>query len=207
MSNTGLITEADVIRVDRNNALCTIVLNTTDVTQVNMLRRAMLSEIETYAIDIVTFNENTSCRHDEIVAFRLGQLVIDHDRFVPDENDQFTTEINVEGPLHFSTADIPGLPFKYVTPIMVLQYGQRINCSVIVKRGTSRIHAKWRPISTCAIGTESDRYTLTFHNIGMLPDEKIIEDAFKSMPLIAERSPQTIFSYPLIPADYKPPTQ
>jgi DNA-directed RNA polymerase alpha subunit len=154
-----------------------------DIAEVNMLRRAMMSEIETYAIDIVIFQTNTSPRHDEVIALRLGQLVIDHSRFVPPEEGDFRTSIDFlsQGPERFNeftTEHIPDLPFKYLTPIATLRVGQRITCEVIVKRGQAKDHVKWRPVSAVAISDIGDKFTKTLQRIvssfrSPLPEDKI----------------------------------
>jgi DNA-directed RNA polymerase II subunit RPB3 len=43
-----------------------------DLSIANALRRIMLSEVPTMAIEFVQFNSNTSCLHDEYLAHRLG---------------------------------------------------------------------------------------------------------------------------------------
>eukprot|EP00635_Sarcinochrysidales_sp_CCMP3193_P012085 CAMPEP_0118910066 /NCGR_PEP_ID=MMETSP1166-20130328/12370_1 /TAXON_ID=1104430 /ORGANISM="Chrysoreinhardia sp, Strain CCMP3193" /LENGTH=350 /DNA_ID=CAMNT_0006849521 /DNA_START=18 /DNA_END=1070 /DNA_ORIENTATION=+ len=48
----------------------------TDCSVANALRRVMISEIVTMAIDLVTFSENTSVVNDEIIAHRLGLVPI-----------------------------------------------------------------------------------------------------------------------------------
>ena len=42
----------------------------------NALRRVIIAEVVTMAIDLVTFEENTSCIDDEIIAHRLGLIPI-----------------------------------------------------------------------------------------------------------------------------------
>lgn len=49
-------------------------LSDTDASMANALRRIMISEVPTLTIDMVTFEENTSCLADEFIAHRLGLL-------------------------------------------------------------------------------------------------------------------------------------
>lgn len=49
-------------------------LSDTDISMANSLRRIMIAEVPTLAIDLVEFRTNTTCMQDEYIAHRLGLI-------------------------------------------------------------------------------------------------------------------------------------
>jgi DNA-directed RNA polymerase II subunit RPB3 len=52
------------------------ILSDTDTSMANTLRRIMIAEVPTLAIDLVEFHENSTVLNDEYIAHRLGLIPI-----------------------------------------------------------------------------------------------------------------------------------
>ncbi|KAH8088639.1 DNA-directed 5'-3' RNA polymerase [Aureococcus anophagefferens] len=71
------------VRDLEENTMCFEVRDT-DCSTANSLRRVMVGEVVSMAIDLVTFEENTSVVNDEIIAHRLGLVPIKY-TYKPDK--------------------------------------------------------------------------------------------------------------------------
>jgi DNA-directed RNA polymerase II subunit RPB3 len=52
------------------------ILSETDVSMANTVRRIMIAEVPTLAIDLVEFHDNSTVLNDEYIAHRLGLIPI-----------------------------------------------------------------------------------------------------------------------------------
>ncbi len=64
--------KVDVRKLDAN--YCEFVLSETDASVANALRRIMIAEVPTIAIDLVEIEINTTVLNDEFIAHRLGLI-------------------------------------------------------------------------------------------------------------------------------------
>ena len=60
--------------LDLKDDTMTFELSDTDISMANSLRRIMIAEVPTLCIDLVEFEDNSSCLQDEFLAHRLGLI-------------------------------------------------------------------------------------------------------------------------------------
>lgn len=150
----------------------------------NSLRRVMLAEIPTIAIDMVDIITNSSVLPDEFLAHRLGLIPLRSSRVETDleytrdctQCDDHCANCSVTLQLHVKCEgennvvvyardltrqgdrrDEIGMPVlgNEKGPVIAkLRQGQEINLTCLAKKGFAKEHAKWAP--TAAIGFEYD---------------------------------------------------
>lgn len=136
----------------------------------NALRRVMMAEVPSMAIDDVIIIENSSPMRDEILAHRLGLIPIktDLDAYVLPEEctchsdlgcsrccvtltlevEAVDTRMVYSGELKSENPNV--VPVSDAIPIIKLAPGQRICLEAYAKLGRGKEHAKWQPVSACA---------------------------------------------------------
>ena len=156
--------------VEKTNDVLRLVIHGADVSFINSLRRIMLAEVPSMAIDDVVIIENSSLLPDEILAHRLGLIPIktDLDSYnLPEEctcksefgcnlcRATFTMEVEAANSLTVYSGELkPEDPdIRVVTNkigIVKLVIGQKIKLEAYAKLGRGGTHAKWQPVSVCA---------------------------------------------------------
>lgn len=129
---------------------------------VNTLRRAIVGDVPTMAIEDIEFKKNSSALYDEMVGLRLGLTPLTTDLksyTLPDEctcdakgcaKCQLKLTLSVKGPRTVYASDIksndPAVkPVNPKTPIVKLIEGQELEFEATAVLGKGKIHAKWSP--------------------------------------------------------------
>ena len=137
----------------------------------NALRRAMIAEVATMAIEDVMIIENSSVLYDEMLSHRLGliPLTTDLDSYVLPEECDCKSELGCNrcraaltleaeaakesryvysSELKAENNDVK--PVSDTIPIVKLAPGQKIRLEAYAKLGRGVEHAKWQPVASAA---------------------------------------------------------
>lgn len=143
----------------------TFSLTQTDRSLVNALRRVIISETPTLAIDTVEIEVNTSVMHDEFLAHRLGLIPIVSDNIeqisatedcaCQDYCSRCSFEMSlavtaINEPIEVTSFDLKSssnIRAVMTAPILLakLHPGQEIRLRAFVRKGLGKTHAKWSP--------------------------------------------------------------
>lgn len=156
--------------VNKTHNTLRLIVRDVDVSFMNTLRRIMLTEVPSMAIEDVVILENSSVLHDEILAHRLGLIPLETDLDtynLPQEcscksefgcnlcrvaftlNVEATNEARTvySGELMPENPDIR--PVSDRIPIAKLARNQKLKLEAYARLGKGKAHAKWQPVSIC----------------------------------------------------------
>lgn len=147
---------------ENTNEKVTFTLSGVTTAYANTLRRLMLGEVPTMAVEEVTIDKNDSVLYDEIIAHRLGLVVLktDLDSYVMTSvckckgagcpQCQLKLSLKAEGPRVVYAKDLVSkdpsvVPVYPDTIIVKLLDGQQLQLEATAILGTGKEHAKWSP--------------------------------------------------------------
>lgn len=130
---------------------------------VNTLRRAIMNEVPTLAIESCEIRRNSSVMYDEMLAHRMGLLPLTTpvgDYALPSDDEmekqEFSARSSVKATLvakgpctvyakDLKFADAKVKPVYPNTPLLKLLEGQEVQLEALAVLGRGRVHAKWSP--------------------------------------------------------------
>lgn len=146
-----------LLHKDKKSGKVTFVLKNADPSMANALRRMMMDNVPTMAIDEVEFSKNDSALYDELLAHRLGLIPLTTDLKgyeVRKPEDELSAKNSVKlwlkakGPCTVYAEDIkskdPAIkPVFGKTPIVKLLKGQELEFEAVAVLGTAKEHVKF----------------------------------------------------------------
>jgi DNA-directed RNA polymerase II subunit RPB3 len=174
----------------------------------NSLRRVMIAEVPTMAIDLVQIQTNTSSLHDEFIAHRLGLIPLVSENI---DDYEFPRNCKCSGYCQYCAVqfrlkvknseggvlDVTSMDLRKVSqqasevraadldgPILLLKLkkNQEIDITCNARKGIGKEHAKWSPVATCSF-----KYTpeiiLNYSKIDSVMEIKDKRDFVESCPV------------------------
>lgn len=155
--------ELNLLEKTKDGMKCSFILKGASLTYANTLRRILIENVPTLAIEDVEIRKNSSILYDEIVAHRLGLIPLTTDLKsyeLPPEGYKTVDDLNAKQKVVLTLkAKGPGIvyasdmkskdpavkPVFPKTPVVQLLAGQEIEIEAVAVMGFGKNHAKWSP--------------------------------------------------------------
>ena len=157
--------------LEKNDVSLRLLIEGSNPAFMNTLRRIVMSEVPTMAIDDVVIIENSSTLQDESLAHRIGLVPLrtDLDTYNLPENCSCKSEFGCnlcrvslvldagaeDHSITVTSGDLKSenpsiVPVSDKVPISKLAPEQKIKLEAYARLGKGRDHARWQPVSMCA---------------------------------------------------------
>jgi len=146
----------------------------------NALRRYSINSVKTFAIDTVTFYENSSPMFDEYIAHRIGLIPMKTPKG-SHEGDNIMLNLEATGPTVVYSKDMltteSGVSVASEgIPIIKLGNEQRLRIECKAVMGNALQHAKYQP-GIITYNNEKDTFNFYVESFGQMPPKEIIKKA------------------------------
>ena len=180
-----------VIDINSNGLNTNFKLLTVNCQVANHFRQTLMRDIPTIAIDRVDVHENDSPHHDEYIAHRLGLIPIWSDGSELEDKIQDTViELHVHAineVRNVTSGDFKSnnsiVPVDDDVLVCKLFKGQTLHLRAYIKSGTSKVHAKWCPITNVTWKLKEDHYLFSIETLGNIDSKLLIEKAVEFLSI------------------------
>lgn len=150
--------------------------------EANALRRAATNNVQCFAIDRVTFYENTSAIFDEYIAHRIGLIPITTPTTGYNEKDEILFSLDATGPVTVYSKELKSLDKEVGVandniPIIKLAAEQRIRVECKAILGTGAKHSKFQPGLATYEEIEDGIFSFHVESFGQMSAKEIMSKA------------------------------
>ena len=151
---------------------------------VNAIRRALIMDIESWAADTVTFENNSSCQTDEYIAHRIGMIP-----FIKVGNGE-SMQIHVKGRTVLAS-DLTGPSFKIVKDVERIEMteDQEIKATVHFNYKSGSVHARYKMCAAVAMQLlNNGQYKLSFETLNNEEPDDVMKKAISAIESKIDRA-------------------
>ena len=172
--------------LEDNNSVYRFVLKDASTSYANALRRVAINHVKAFAIDTVTFYENSSAMFDEYIAHRIGLIPISTPTSGYSDEDNILLTLEAEGPKVVYSGDLVSKdkdvkPASDKIPIIKLAAEQKIRIDCKALLGTGAKHAKFQPGLVTYEQVDDNTFNFYVETFGQMPPKEIINKAFSAI--------------------------
>lgn len=138
--------QVDVVKNEKNKI--TVKVKDASLGMMNAIRRTVISDLESFAIDDVDVYENNSAMFNDYIANRLGLIPLTFEESTTVDAD-ITLSLNAEGPCmvysrDLKSSDVNIKVYNENVPIIKLGANQKLRLEAKVAKATMKTHAKFQ---------------------------------------------------------------
>lgn len=172
--------------LEENNKVYRFALKDATNSEANALRRVAVNHVKTFAIESITFYENSSAMFDEYIAHRLGLIPIKTPSSGYTDEDEILFTLEAEGPKTVYSSELAGKDKEVKVanegiPIIKLAQEQkiRVDCKAVMGNGAK--HAKFQPGIVTYDQVNDNTFNFYVETFGQMPPKEIINKAFSAI--------------------------
>jgi DNA-directed RNA polymerase subunit D len=152
----------------------------------NSVRRAAINSVDCFAIDTITFYENTSSMFDEYLAHRIGLVPITTPSEGYDRKDEIVFKLEAEGPVTVYSKDLIAKDKKVKVaneniPIIKLAQGQKLSLEGKAVMNNAAKSSKFQPGLVTYKAMEDEAFQFYIESFGQMPPKQILRTAIDGL--------------------------
>jgi hypothetical protein len=162
-----IVDSKKITNIEINNIDVSFIYNTNNCKDAALLRKKIMTQIQCYTIDQVTYQAIPNLFTPEKLALRFGLLI-------PIFDENVNGYIDIKGPKLVTCEDVTGIKFVHNMPIIYLDEDDTLKCTLTMKKDCGATHAKWNPVSNIRFQQHDKGFIFNLELTGLLSFDEIL---------------------------------